>query len=128
MSGIKSARQANLLRALATDILDQFTCNCNDEQSPKACECGGDGADGTDGCWACQAYTALHGHGTPPNASPMSYPLLICSVCARYVRAATRTPVGVSRSWPRRHMHSTLTGIWCTGWQIPGRKAPKGAR
>ena len=77
MSGIKSARQANLLRALATD---------------------------------------------------MSYPLLICSVCARYVRAATRTPVGVSRSWPRRHRHSTLTGIWCTGWQIPGRKAPKGAR
>ena len=66
---IKSARQANLLRALATDILDDFVCQCNENERPQDCDCGGDGQ-ALDGCWACQAYTALHGFGTPPKEPP----------------------------------------------------------
>ena len=52
-------------------------------------------------------------------------PLLICSVCARYVRATVPRERPGLLLLPRYHK---ANGDWCHGAYRTGRKAPKGAR
>ena len=99
MADPREALSIERLVALATELLDCFACGCNEEGNPAACDCGGDGTTSDHGCWACQAHTALHGHGTVPLRSVMC-----CDCVAEYMPGEGQTicPACGSMRWRQR--------------------------
>jgi hypothetical protein len=59
---MKKRTTADLLVALARDLIETYICDC--EVDDDDCDCGGDGPDGAlEGCWRCQAFAALREAG-----------------------------------------------------------------
>lgn len=67
-AAVAKMKRNERLQQLARDILEDFSCGCNEDGRAQDCECGGDGTPygGNEGCWKCQAFTTLNGHGTKP--------------------------------------------------------------
>lgn len=64
----------SLLRQLARDIVESFSCGCADTEDGE-CPCGGDGPGDLEGCWHCQARAALSDEDSPqPAPAPVPAP------------------------------------------------------